>query len=314
MSSANSLPYHLRPNKAADRELFILLLNYLNANFDLKKYKYIGLGGPFMEDFRIIHNRIGISDMDSIESDENTFKRQCFNKPVNTMNCIHDDLDIYLSKTEFDSSVIIWFDYTDPGFIIEQIESFVRHTLTLPIYSILRITLNANPESLGRPEKGEKEDLLEWRLSRFKSKFGDKAPVDVSKNDIRHKNYGKVILRALDMAIDKANLSMMDREALWAFSTFYSDGQPMVTGSLIILPKIESNKKKIITTWEYYCDLKSPHVLDLPVLSTYERIILERKTGGNLDYTIPENRLGEDPYSTFNRYYRVYPHYVRVEV
>ena len=58
--SGSSLPYRLRPNKAVDRELFLSLLMRLTPKLGLEKYHYVGLGGPFLEDFRLLHSRIGI--------------------------------------------------------------------------------------------------------------------------------------------------------------------------------------------------------------------------------------------------------------
>ena len=63
MSKASSLPYKLRPNKAVDRELFLSLLCRLGAHLMVERYKYIGLGGPFLEDFRLLHKRTGIKEM-----------------------------------------------------------------------------------------------------------------------------------------------------------------------------------------------------------------------------------------------------------
>ena len=53
MSAGSSLPYRLRPNKAVDRELFLSLLMRLAPALSLEKYHYVGLGGPFLEDFRL---------------------------------------------------------------------------------------------------------------------------------------------------------------------------------------------------------------------------------------------------------------------
>jgi hypothetical protein len=71
MSNGSSVPYRLRPNKAVDRELFLALLVRLAATMKIENHQYVGLGGPFLEDFRLIHARLGINDMVCIESEEN---------------------------------------------------------------------------------------------------------------------------------------------------------------------------------------------------------------------------------------------------
>ena len=74
------IPYHLRQNKAIDRNLFIELLRMINRRFLIRKYEYISMGGPFLEDFKGIHASTGISKMTSFEMDRNTFLRQKFNR------------------------------------------------------------------------------------------------------------------------------------------------------------------------------------------------------------------------------------------
>lgn len=152
MSAGSSLPYRLRPNKAVDRELFLSLLMRLAPKLALGNYHYVGLGGPFLEDFRLIHGRLGIAKMTCIETEEQVHKRQLFNRPVASIECVHKGLEDYLDETNLDSPAIIWFDYTEPKGITTQIERFARTIGTVPIGSILRITLNANPESLGKPD------------------------------------------------------------------------------------------------------------------------------------------------------------------
>src|SRR3989304_2371501 len=72
--------YHLRPNKAIDRSIFIELLNVLERYESLKGHTYIGFGGQFLEDFRLLAREFPQMRMFSIEKDEEVFKRQSFHK------------------------------------------------------------------------------------------------------------------------------------------------------------------------------------------------------------------------------------------
>ena len=126
MTSASSLPYRLRPNKAVDRELFLALLGRLAAALRIESYQYVGLGGPFLDDFRLIHGRLGIQEMVCVESEEDVHQRQLFNRPVDCITCVHDTLENFIDSTDFEQPVLIWFDYTEPGKIADQIERFAR--------------------------------------------------------------------------------------------------------------------------------------------------------------------------------------------
>lgn len=152
MSAGSSLPYRFRPNKAVDRELFLSLLMRLAPKLGLEKYHYVGLGGPFLEDFRLIHGRLGIAKMTCVETEEQVHKRQLFNRPIASIECVHKTLEDYLDETDFETPAIIWFDYTEPKGITTQIERFARTIGTVPVGSVLRVTFNANPTSLGKPD------------------------------------------------------------------------------------------------------------------------------------------------------------------
>ncbi|MCP4263902.1 MAG: hypothetical protein GY774_41305 [Planctomycetes bacterium] len=329
MSTQSAVPYKLRPNKAVDRELFLSLLSRLSAALHVEKYKYIGLGGAYLEDFRLLHAKIGISDMDCVEIEEAVHKRQEFNRPIESIKCIHSSLEDYLDKTEFEGPVVLWLDYANPKKITSQIDTFSMQIIDLPIGSIIRITLNANPGSLGKPDSttiavkipgmeapSDGETELEWRLKRFKERLADYYPADLTSDDMKYEYYGVSVLKALRLAVDKAILDVSDRKVVWALATHYSDGQPMVTATLIITEPEDESIEKIIKDWEFYSIPQAPHILDLPALSTLERLTMESNDNpkDKLGYELPRSRLKEDPYEVFKRFYRVYPHFARIDL
>lgn len=331
MSTGSSLPYQLRPNKAVDRELFVSLLMRLAPKLGLESYQYIGLGGPFLEDFRLIHARLGIAKMTCIESEEEVHKRQLFNRPIASIKCVHKKLEDYLDETDIESPTIIWFDYTEPKGITSQIERFARTIGTVPVGSILRITLNANPESLGKPEtqdlsvesegdvspdRAQKPTIHEWRLERFKERLSSLYPSGLSLEGMMSKNFGASLLHVVKLAVDKEALSFRDRRIVWALSTHYADGQAMVTATLVICSKDDNNIDAILRSWEFYTPLNSPHKIDLPTLSTLERLTMEsnRDAQTKMGFELPMSKMGENPFAVFMKFYRIYPHFSRVEL
>lgn len=331
MSAGSSLPYKLRPNKAVDRELFLSLLTRLAPSFGLEKYHYVGLGGPFLEDFRLVHARLGIERMTCIETEEEVHKRQLFNRPIASIECIHSSLEDYLDQTDFDSPVIVWFDFTEPKGITSQIERFARTIGTVPIGSILRVTLNANPSSLGSPDprelsveadgevsedRAQRPTIQEWRLARFKSRLGGLFPSGLSADGMSFKSYGASVLRVLKLAVDREALSFKDRQIAWALATHYSDGQPMVTATLVVCQTDDETTKDLISGWEFYSTTDAPHRLDLPAISTLERLTMEStdEPEKKMGFNLPRSGMGEDPFNAFRKYYRIYPHFSRVEL
>lgn len=329
MSQATSIPYQLRPNKAADRELFLSLLARLAGSFHLESFRYVGLGGPFMEDFRLIHSRVGISDLVCVEADEDVRLRQEFNRPTTYITCIQDSLEEYVRSTEFDKPVVIWFDFTDPKVITSQIECFASSVLEVPDFSILRITLNANPASLGEPrvddiqilsdevkEAGDtKPTLSEWRLERFRKRLGSLTPNEVTAKDMSRVEYGRILLKTLRFAVDRELLQTRSRRVEWLLATHYADGQPMVTATLVVLP-VSIPVALTMNTWPFYTQPDSPLVLDMPVLSSRERLALEANGAPDnfFQFKLPTSGLAKDAYASFRQFYRIYPHFAKVDL
>lgn len=331
MSAGSSLPYRLRPNKAVDRELFLSLLMRLAPKFALEKYHYVGLGGPFLEDFRMIHGRLGIAKMTCIETEEEVHKRQIFNRPVASIDCVHKSLEDYLDETDFGDPAIIWFDYTEPKGITTQIERFARTIGVVPIGSVLRVTLNANPASLGKPEpkdisveadgeasedRGQKPTILEWRLARLKERLGSLFPSGLTAGGMSFKTFGTSLLRALKLAVEKEALSFRDRRIVWALATHYADGQAMVTAALVICKSDDRTVEELVKGWEFYATADAPHRLDLPALSTLERLMMESNVDAKakMGFELPKSDMGENPFEVFKKFYRIYPHFSRVEL
>lgn len=315
MSSGSSLPYRLRQNKSVDRELFLLLLGRLAATLKLDEYQYIGLGGPFLEDFRLIHAKLGITDLKCIEMETEVHNRQLFNRPVSCIDCINSTLEDYLDSTEFQKPVIIWFDFTDPREITKQIERFANMLSIVPVNSILRITLNASPTALGKPED-IRADVPSFRLDRLKERLGKLFPSGLKPSDMTFKNFGKTILRVLNIAVEREVLSLKDRKIIWSLSTHYADGQPMTTATLHLVEPSDQTVENHIADWEYMSTPKDPLLIDMPALSTLERLTMESSNNArkSLGFSLPKSEMEEDPFDSFEKYYRVFPHFARVEV
>ncbi|WP_348648345.1 O-methyltransferase [Rhizobium sp. BK491] len=331
MSAGSSLPYRLRPNKAVDRELFLSLLMRLAPILSLEKHHYVGLGGPFLEDFRLVHARLGVGRMTCVETLPEVHKRQLFNRPVASIECVHKTLEDYLDGHDFETPAIVWFDYTEPKGITTQIERFARTIGTVPLGSVLRVTLNANPESLGKPlasdisveigdaasgDRAAKPTVQEWRLARFKERVGQLFPSGLSPEGMTHKTYGASVLRVLKLAVEKEALNFRDRKIVWSLATHYKDGQAMVTAALVVCAAADASVEKLLKEWEFLSTPDDPHRLDLPALSTLERLTMESNDDvrEKMAFDLPKSDMGEDPITVFKKFYRIYPHFSRVEL
>jgi hypothetical protein len=239
-------------------------------------------------------------------------------------------LEDYLDSKNFDGPAIIWFDYTDPQRLTDQIERFARAIGEVPLNSILRITLNSNPGSLGKPDANEVSVRLddatpetdtrptekEWRLARFRERMGNMFPCDLQADDMTFKQFGKSVLSALRIAVDRVSLNYADRKVVWTLATHYADGQPMVTATLIVAATDDDGFDSLIADWPFVSTLEEPLKLDMPALSTIERHTLETMPDAaqQMGYSLPKSDMGENPYNSFKRFYRMYPQFARVDI
>jgi hypothetical protein len=245
MSGAD-VAYRLRPNKTVDRELFMELLAYIDRFTPIRNHLYIGFGGPSLEDFRLIHSRLGILGLISLESDETVYNRQQFNKPFSCVKLRHLDSGSFVTNyesemlaLEFDpnANIIVWLDYAIPGELRQQFEEVTQLLGKLKTGDVVRITLNANPLTLHDVILREPEATRLARLAELKKRIGEFLPNDIDANPMTNKSYASVLARAMHVAIFEVMRSNPEN-SLQLLSAFrYSDSShQMITLTSIMLP------------------------------------------------------------------------------
>ncbi len=168
-------------------------------------------------------------------------------------------------------------------------------------------------------DRTQKPTKAEWRLGQFIQRLGTLVPAGLTADAMTHKQYGPTLLQVLKLAVEKQALSFTDRQIVWALATHYADDQPMVTAALIVVPQEDSATEKLARGWEFFSTPDEPHRIELPALSSLERLTMEsnnnsqKKLGFDLA-KIFESKLGVDPVDVFKKFYRFYPHFSRVEL
>jgi hypothetical protein len=332
--------YHLRPNKAIDRFVFLELLRTLELLFPLREHTYIGLGGPFVEDFRLFSLHFPLMKLICVEKDGETYKRQKFHLCSRNMECVHSSLEDFIA-TRFPSEkpVVAWADYTDMNRkCLSEVADIARKAAP---GSVLRVTVRAESEVPGR--------LWLPRNSRYPPRVPPKREADFR----RIKNS-----YSADMAVDgiafppdwflwsefsperfPLMLSRMIRAvakgACTNQKTFlplhkvkYSDGTIMLsTTGLICLDEDFDRFARHFVDYCPFCTSDSDRVdeIDVPSLTTKERLHLEEilptadVTGeaciGRLGYLVEGDETesqSKRKMEQFERYYRLYPHFGRI--
>lgn len=325
--SGTNIAYHLRPNKAVDRTLFIDLLSRLGRTFlNISDYTYVGFGGPFMEDFRVLHAALRISKMVCIERSKAVQERQKYNAAMSCVDYKLGDSTTFIDSFIADGPTIVWLDFTTPGEIKQQLDDARNLVGKLAHGDIFKVTLNASASALKvRDVEKTDSELFAVRKVRFESRAQDYAPVGSKLQDFRQDSYPKLVLMALDIAVTRGvEHSGLVVQPLTAFT--YSDQTQMLTATGILLDKSklaseEFRKASRLEHWPFsQLSWGEPQTIELPVLSAKERHALERhQPNANLARVLKElgGMIGSDGIThsavhSFLKFYRVYPEFVRV--
>ena len=143
--------YHLRTNKGVERLLFLDLLRRLEGRLPkpMESYRYVGLGGPYLEDFGMIHGAFGNRRMLSLEKKPHVRSRQLINRPYARINATLDTTEEFVDDYEPGNvPLIVWFDYEWQDWRQQLLESCGLLN-KLPPMSIFKITLTGKTAWLG---------------------------------------------------------------------------------------------------------------------------------------------------------------------
>jgi hypothetical protein len=211
---------------------------------NIHRYQYIGFGSFLFDDFKLVHNQLGISKMISLESDTNIYKRAIFNKPYNCIKIINQKSTDYISSMTVLHPTIIWLDYTDPKEMGSQFADFCTVLNILNPKDIIKITLNANVESLGKGNRhGPLSVIHQKRLGVLKSRINEFLPHEVKEDNLTENGYPKFLFHCLEKAASITFNQIQNKFLLPLLPVIYQDGQKMITLTGMILNREEDNKK-----------------------------------------------------------------------
>lgn len=318
--------YHLRPNKCIDRNLFVQTLIGLSRIFPIPEYQYTGFGSYLFDDFKLLHDTLNISKMVSLEKDLNEYERAKFNLPYYCIDLKNIGSTEYISELFIEEDVhnIFWFDYVSPNDLGVQLADYATLINTLNDGDIVRITLNANPASLGKCENPD--ELQAKRLKTLKERVPDiYFPVSAIPEDMKNKHYPLLLLKilkniTLQCLTDQPPYSPYFMLPL--FASIYADGQQMLTFTGIVLDshEKESEIKEILRnyphntfSWDNPCHIKIPP-LSVREITEINKLLPNTTARQQLIDKFPFifSINGGESVDSYISYYKYYPNYHQV--
>ncbi len=317
--------YHLRYNKAVDRFRLVEILRVLEKNkFNLNKYTYYGLGGPFLEDFRLMGEFFPAMRMVSMEADSDTHRRQKFHQPHKRIELKRIKTSSFIAQFQPRGRNVFWLDYT--GLEPACFDDFSALLSKMTEYSIVKITLNAEmkdypPEKIRSIVDTQTQIAEEAKFVQlFRDKFGEYVPADLTYNSFKPYRMAALVEEMVKIAAQGA-LPHTDDDALrfqLLDSCYYSDQTQMICVTGIVC---NDDQFKV---FEKYFDGNSnvnfiwtqPVKIDIPILSTKERlhiekhlprqgdpgIYLNKRLGYKIDNTLERSRAGLKQYAQYSAF------------
>jgi len=336
--SGGNVSYNLRPNKFVERQLFIELLGKICLTKSPDDYIYISLGGPQLEDHKTIHQILGFNNLVSIEADKVVYERQLFNLRPYYIKCRNETTGKFI--TNFDGfaspyhnkEFIIWLDYSSANERYTQLVEYETLLSKLQVGDILKITMNANPYSLGEKEMSETNDEHQMRifkklkdqLLKYFPEFQNNPQNTFTHIDMVAGRFPILLCNSIYKASKKAISSRNKALPLAIFC--YQDGNHlMLTVTVILLKGSEEQtfKDKLKTQgWNYMpTNWEDVTRINVPNLTAKERLHIESvlfsKNNKDVHAELPFRFAKSDAesFNIFEQYvdhYRRYPSYFQV--
>lgn len=333
--SGGDVAYNLRPNKFVERQLFVELLEILCTGIPRDDFVYVSMGGPQLEDQRLIHQRLGFKNLVSLEAKEVVYDRQLFNLRPSYVDCkmlsvsdFVNNFDDFYNKFH-DHKKIIWFDYSSPKKRREQLLEYQTVLKELNDGDILKITMNANPRTLGEQRKGESTlEIEEIRKEALLEQLQNLIPIFLDSRDVTKNRLPIVLSEAIRTVSVDALRTSRDFTAMPLGLFVYQDGpHQMLTVTVRVTKRSEIDiirRQLDHSGWEFLPPLSKWDEIvriKVPNLSAKERLHLEEKlfvnshteTHESLPFRFHENKnISLSILEEYARHYRRYPSYFQV--
>jgi hypothetical protein len=277
------------------------------------------LGGPYLEDFRLLYDFCPDISMVSIENDKQTYKRQEFHLPCGSLKLVLSGLQSFLAQYDAeDKKSIFWLDYT--GLDYGAFEDFSLLLGKVADGSVIKVTLRAEPSDYVDADGGKEAE----KRAKFRSEFAALLPTPTSEPPNDFELLASLLQDMLQIASQKAIPSGLGRCLIPLCSFCYADGVGMYTFTGIVCAEHDRDKyRERFKGWRFAnLDWGPPMRIDVPFLSTKERLRLQeflpcRRGAGNrllkaLGYIIDHDKKKSvvklSQYAEFHRYY---PYFVK---
>lgn len=314
--SFEQFDYRLRPAKNIERKMFCDVFARLARIAPLRTYRYVGLGSIGFGDFTLLHQRLGISDMISIEYRKESDRRVAFNRPYACIKVRMGDSHDVLPDLKWERRSIVWLDYDKP-LHAPHLTDLRLIAASARSGSVVIVTVPSDPGKFDGDTK-----LPQRRYDELTRLVGpDKIPADLKPVELAQwglaKAHRRIIHEEILSTIRDRNGALSGDDALeyeQLFNFHYKDGMKMLSVGGVILNK----RDRGLIGARHFRDLSfikhgdDPYLIEAPVLTWRELRYLDSRMPKSIK-SHPK-WLPEEDRRRYRSVYRYFPNFLEVEV
>jgi len=319
--SYEKINYSLRPAKSIERKMLCDAFRRLSAFGKVENYQYIGFGSTYFSDFILFHKALGITNMISIEKDEENKERFMFNRPFRCVKLEFGQSNEVLSKLNWDAKSILWLDYD--GRLDSRVLADVRF-FCLYAYpgSVIVVSVNAHP--ISRPDNVELSQLPAHRLQKLREDVGDeKVPPDIKGKDFAKwgtaKNFRRIINSEILQTLNERKVGHASGTNFFyqqLFNFHYADGAKMLTMGGLLYDK---GQKDVLAQCDFknlsfYQEDEEPYVIEVPNLTYREIRHLDTQLPIKEDELPTLSAVPKEDIEKYAKMYRYFPTFTEADI
>ena len=311
--SASGLPYHLRPRKFVDRELFSEFVAQLLSSEDSENYVYISMGGKHLSDHRSLYRRTAIQCLYSFDGNQDIVAHQNYFKPFDGVCCeelysneLAGKIDSILGRFS-KTNAIIWLDYT-ASISATQLDEVSTLIGKLRPGDVLRVTVN-----LQAKDRDQMESVLPLAQRTMAELTADYIR-NITGSYLRETTK-EVAASRIDLALSECleaafvrGLSQTSYVPIPVLLTKYTDSTTMFVATVLIQ---EGEQPQVPLGWRFVpSDWQDILLIDLPDLTPSERYRFDpvmHHTVEEISAILGFNFVNADELDRYRRFHRFYP-------
>jgi hypothetical protein len=320
--SFRQFDYRLRPNKSAERKMICEALQHLSFFDQVNNYQYIGFGATTFVDFVLFHKMLNITDMISIEVEEDYEPRVEFNKPYQCIQIKIGHSNEVIPQLSLKKKTILWLDY-DGRLTDEVLKDIAYISAEVVSGSIMIITVHASPYQVNDPTAPYSE-IKKTRIQCLRDDIGDdKVPPKIEGKQLEGLEMGKTLQRIIHNEIAEV---LRDRNGILSdehkmhykqiFHFSYRDGARMISLGGVFYENRDKDRYTLCNfeSLDYVRTGEEPYFINAPVITPREKNFLNKLLPlGTTDKAL-EIGLTKTEIENYKNLYRYYPDYAEIEL